>query len=135
MTYCAGWKYSNSVYLFADTAATKNLPATTTHSSFGELHAQVRGELSAAIAKLRNGSSPLQPLSLHQAKVRSGRCVVRQPAVCRTAPLYAPGEPNLLFRLRYLIPSDAAAIQRSDGWAESASETGSPLDKGKDRGR
>ena len=44
MTYCAGWKYSNSVYLFADTAATKNSPPTTTHSSFGELHAQVRGE-------------------------------------------------------------------------------------------
>lgn len=44
MTYCAGWKYSNSVYLFADTAATKNSPPNTTHSSFGELHAQVRGE-------------------------------------------------------------------------------------------
>lgn len=44
MTYCAGWKYSNSVYLFADTAATKNSPPTTTHSSFGELHDQVRGE-------------------------------------------------------------------------------------------
>jgi hypothetical protein len=44
MTYCAGWKYSNSVYLFADSAATKNSPPTTTHSSFGELHAQVRGE-------------------------------------------------------------------------------------------
>lgn len=44
MTYCAGWKYSNSVYLFADTAATRNSPPTTTHSSFGELHAQVRGE-------------------------------------------------------------------------------------------
>ncbi len=44
MTYCAGWKYSNSVYLFADTAVTKNSPPTTTHSSFGELHAQVRGE-------------------------------------------------------------------------------------------
>lgn len=44
MTYCAGWKYSNSVYLFADTAVTKNSAPTTTHSSFGELHAQVRGE-------------------------------------------------------------------------------------------
>lgn len=44
MTYCAGWKYSNSVYLFADTAATKNSPPNTTHSSFGELHAQVRGD-------------------------------------------------------------------------------------------
>lgn len=44
MTYCAGWKYSNSVYLLADTAATKNSPPNTTHSSFGELHAQVRGE-------------------------------------------------------------------------------------------
>lgn len=44
MTYCAGWKYSSSVYLFADTAATKDSPPTTTHSSFSELHAQVRGE-------------------------------------------------------------------------------------------
>ncbi len=44
MTYCAGWKYSNSVYLFGDTAVTKGSPPTTTHSSFGELHAQVRGE-------------------------------------------------------------------------------------------
>lgn len=44
MTYCAGWKYSNSVYLLADTAVTKDSLPTTTHSSFGELHAQVRGE-------------------------------------------------------------------------------------------
>lgn len=44
MTYCAGWKYSNSVYLFGDTAVTKTSAPTTTHSSFGELHAQVRGE-------------------------------------------------------------------------------------------
>lgn len=44
MTYCAGWKYSNSVYLFADSAVTKNLPPATSHSSFGELHAEVRGE-------------------------------------------------------------------------------------------
>lgn len=44
MTYCVGWKYANSVYLFADLMATKNSPPTTTHSSFGELHAQVRGE-------------------------------------------------------------------------------------------
>lgn len=44
MTYCAGWKYLNSVYLLADTAVTKDSLPTTTHSSFGELHAQVRGE-------------------------------------------------------------------------------------------
>lgn len=34
----------NSVYLFADAAITKGLPPSTTHSSFGELHVQVRGE-------------------------------------------------------------------------------------------
>lgn len=44
MTYCAGWKYSNSVYLFADTAITKDSAPTTTHSNFGELHAEVKGE-------------------------------------------------------------------------------------------
>lgn len=32
------------MYLFGDTAVTKTSPPTTTHSSFGELHAQVRGE-------------------------------------------------------------------------------------------
>lgn len=44
MTYCAGWKYADSVYLFADTAATKPSSPTTSHSSFGQLHAEVRGE-------------------------------------------------------------------------------------------
>jgi hypothetical protein len=44
MTYCAGWKYGNSVYLFGDTAATKSSPPISTHSSFGELHAKVGGK-------------------------------------------------------------------------------------------
>ena len=42
MTYCAGWKYKDSVYLLADTAATKSVPPAHPRSSFGELHAQVR---------------------------------------------------------------------------------------------
>lgn len=44
MTYCAGWKYEKSVYLLADTLATKQLPPTTETSSFGQLHDKVRGE-------------------------------------------------------------------------------------------
>lgn len=44
MTYCAGWKYKNAVFLLADTAATKPVKPSTTHSSFGQLHAEVRGE-------------------------------------------------------------------------------------------
>jgi len=44
MTYCAGWKYNNTVFLLADTAVTKGVKPITTHSSFGELHAEVRGE-------------------------------------------------------------------------------------------
>ena len=44
MTYCAGWKYADSVFLLADTAATKPSRPYTSHSSFGELHADVRGE-------------------------------------------------------------------------------------------
>src|SRR5262249_6698333 len=44
MTYCAGWKYEDSVFLIADTVATKPSRPSTSHSSFGELHAEVRGE-------------------------------------------------------------------------------------------
>lgn len=44
MTYCAGWKYDNTVFLLSDTAITKGSKPATSHSSFGELHAQVRGE-------------------------------------------------------------------------------------------
>lgn len=44
MTYCAGWKYENTVYLLADTAVTSLSAPITTHSSLGELHDQVRGE-------------------------------------------------------------------------------------------
>lgn len=44
MTYCAGWKYKDSVFLLADTAATKSVIPNTKYSSFGELHAEVRGE-------------------------------------------------------------------------------------------
>lgn len=44
MTYCAGWKYRDAVFLLADSAATKNTEPNTTHSSFGQLHAEVRGE-------------------------------------------------------------------------------------------
>lgn len=41
MTYCAGWIYKNSVYLLADTAATKALAPYHPRSSFGERHAKV----------------------------------------------------------------------------------------------
>jgi hypothetical protein len=44
MTYCAGWKYADTIFLLGDTAATKRSRPTTPHSSFGELHAEVRGE-------------------------------------------------------------------------------------------
>lgn len=44
MTYCAGWKYKNAVFLLADAAATKPIKPQTTHSSFGQLQAEVRGE-------------------------------------------------------------------------------------------
>jgi hypothetical protein len=44
MTYCAGWKYKDTVFLLADTAATKSERPNTKHSSFGELHAEVRGK-------------------------------------------------------------------------------------------
>jgi hypothetical protein len=44
MTYCAGWKYDGSVFLIGDTAATKPSPPSTPLSSFGQLHAEVRGE-------------------------------------------------------------------------------------------
>ncbi len=44
MTYCVGWKYNDNVFLLADTAATKLAKPSTTYSSFGQLHAEVRGE-------------------------------------------------------------------------------------------
>jgi hypothetical protein len=44
VTYCAGWKYTDTVFLLADAAATKSEKPTTKHSSFGELHAEIRGE-------------------------------------------------------------------------------------------
>lgn len=44
MTYCAGWKYRNAVFLIGDTAVTKTATPTTTHTSFGQLHAEVQGE-------------------------------------------------------------------------------------------
>lgn len=44
MTYCAGWKYKNAVFLLSDTAATKSVKPQTSYSSFGQLHAEVRGE-------------------------------------------------------------------------------------------
>jgi hypothetical protein len=44
MTYCAGWKYADTVFLLGDTAATKLSRPTTPQSSFGELHAEVRGK-------------------------------------------------------------------------------------------
>jgi hypothetical protein len=43
MTYCAGWRYRESVYLLSDTAVTKSLPPQTVISSFGQLHDKVRG--------------------------------------------------------------------------------------------
>ncbi len=44
MTYCAGWKYANSVYLIADSLATKLALPVTPSSTFGELHGQIRAE-------------------------------------------------------------------------------------------
>ena len=44
MTYCAGWKYKDSVFLLADTAATKGVAPPTSYSSFGQLQTQVRGD-------------------------------------------------------------------------------------------
>lgn len=44
MTYCAGWKYKNAVFLLADTAATKPIKPQTSHSSFGQFQAEVRGD-------------------------------------------------------------------------------------------
>jgi hypothetical protein len=53
MTYCAGWKYKNAVFLIADSAATKPIRPSTTHSSLGQLHAEVRGEhVEEALLKL-----------------------------------------------------------------------------------
>jgi hypothetical protein len=53
MTYCAGWKYKNAIFLIADTAATKPIRPSTTHSSFGQLHAEVRGKhVEEALLKL-----------------------------------------------------------------------------------
>jgi hypothetical protein len=44
VTYCAGWKYKDAIFLLADTAVTKSAKPTTSHSSFGQLHAEVRGD-------------------------------------------------------------------------------------------
>ena len=53
MTYCAGWKYKNAVFLIADTAVTKDTQPSTTHSSIGQLHAEVGGEhVEEALLKL-----------------------------------------------------------------------------------
>jgi len=53
MTYCAGWKYKDAVFLIADTAVTKATEPVTKHSSFGQLHAEVRGEhVEEALLKL-----------------------------------------------------------------------------------
>ena len=53
MTYCAGWKYADTVFLFGDTALTKPSRPAAPHSSFGELHDEVRGEhVEEALLKL-----------------------------------------------------------------------------------
>lgn len=53
MTYCAGWKHSNSVYLLADSSVTKLDAPSTPTSSFGESHRQVRNEnVEEALLKL-----------------------------------------------------------------------------------
>ncbi|MBD2536920.1 hypothetical protein H6G97_50000 [Nostoc flagelliforme FACHB-838] len=44
MTYCFAWKYGDTVYLLADTAATKSSLPNFDKSSFGQLHDKVRGE-------------------------------------------------------------------------------------------
>ena len=44
MTYCAGWKYRDAVFLLADSAVTKSAKPINSHSSFGQLHREVRGE-------------------------------------------------------------------------------------------
>lgn len=42
MTYCAGWKYGNAVFLIADSAVTRATRPSVGQSSFGQLHRQVR---------------------------------------------------------------------------------------------
>jgi hypothetical protein len=43
VTYCAGWAYETSIFLIADTAATKTSRPNAPYSSFGQLHDIVRG--------------------------------------------------------------------------------------------
>lgn len=66
MTYCAGWKYQDAVYLLADTAITKSTKPTTTQSSFGQLHDEVRGEY------VEEGLLKLVPLNFGAAAAFAG---------------------------------------------------------------
>lgn len=53
MTYCAGWKYNESVFLVADTAVTKPEKPGLEYSSFGQLHSDTRaGYVQEALIKL-----------------------------------------------------------------------------------
>lgn len=44
MTYCAGWKLGDTVFLIADSAITSPRPPFSRQSSFGQAHRQVRDE-------------------------------------------------------------------------------------------
>ncbi|MCB0119241.1 MAG: hypothetical protein H6634_05905 [Anaerolineales bacterium] len=53
MTYCAGWKYRDSVCLIADTAITKFDKPSLDYSSFGQLHSDTKdGYVQEALLKL-----------------------------------------------------------------------------------
>ena len=53
MTYCAGWKYRESVYLIADSAITKSDKPSLDYSSFGQLHSDTKdGYVQESLLKL-----------------------------------------------------------------------------------
>lgn len=66
MTYRAGWKYQDAVYLLADTAITKSTKPTTTHTSFGQLQDEVRSEY------VEEGLLKLVPLNFGAAAAFAG---------------------------------------------------------------
>ena len=56
MTYCIGWKYRDDVFLLADTAVTKSAEPSTSHSSFGQLHAEAKARIDIRIRRLSLGN-------------------------------------------------------------------------------
>lgn len=66
MTYCAGWKYADNVYLIADTAVSKSAPLYSAKSSFGEQHAKVRAD------NVEESLLKLVPIASHAAVAFAG---------------------------------------------------------------